>query len=285
MKTLKLKFPEWRGGDNPHYYIGGQLLSWLMPENKGQKQIEVPVFTNFSDEKRMTDGILWKNELLKQQMAAIEILEAERPDKIITMGGDCSIEQAPIDYLHGRYSENTALIWIDAHPDISQPDDFSHEHAMVLGNLIGAGAREFAELVKHPFNRKDIMYAGLVADQLETWERKFLKDCPISYATPEELKNDSDKIIHWIQNGGYQHIIIHWDLDVLSPKYFSSLLCNEPGISSVEYAVGRMKLEQVIRLIEDISDTADVVGLGITEFMPWDVIRLREMLGKLSVFQ
>ena len=41
-KTLRLIFPQWQGGNNPPYYLGAQLLSWLAPEPSGPVE-EVPV--------------------------------------------------------------------------------------------------------------------------------------------------------------------------------------------------------------------------------------------------
>ena len=174
---------------------------------------------------------------MEQQRAAYAICEEKDPDRIIVLGGDCSVEQAPFDYLHGKYPEDTAIIWLDAHPDFTRPKDSSHEHAMVLGNLIGDGAPDFAAMVKHPFDKKDVIYAGIVVDHLEVWEEEYQKE--------------------------YQ-----MKLDVISPADFRSLLCAEPHIPPVEYAVGEMTLDQILRLIKDVSAEFDVVALGITEFLP-----------------
>ncbi len=38
-KTLRLIFPQWQGGNNPPYYLGSQLLSFLSPEAKGPVEI------------------------------------------------------------------------------------------------------------------------------------------------------------------------------------------------------------------------------------------------------
>lgn len=283
-KTIRLVFPEWQGGVNPNYYMGSKLLSWLIPENENQEKIEVTVATNFEDEEPIIDGVSWKNELVQQQKEAMRILKEKSPEKVIVLGGDCSVEQAPIDYLHGQYPEDIAIIWIDAHPDFSEPADFSHEHAMVLGNLMGGGAPEFAAMVENPFEAKDVMYAGLVFDRMETWEQVHYNKYSMAYATPEDLEENNDKVINWIKDNGYKHVFIHWDLDALTPKDFYSLLCNEPSTPEPEYAVGKMTLTKVIQLIQDIAKTTDVVGLGITEFMPWDVIRLQQSLKQINIF-
>jgi arginase len=44
-----------------------------------------------------------------------------------------------------------------------------------------------------------------------------------------------------------------------------------------------MTMAQVVRLLSDVAQEADVVGLGITEHMPWDAIALRDTLAKLPL--
>ena len=46
-----------------------------------------------------------------------------------------------------------------------------------------------------------------------------------------------------------------------------------------------MTLDQVLRLIRDVSAEFDVIALGIAEFLPWDIIRLRKGLGELEIFR
>lgn len=284
-KTLRLSFPDWQGGVYPPYYQGGRLLDMLAPKTENMICAEVPVPVNFGDIVPLIDGVKWKNELLKQQADARRICEKVDPDKIIVLGGTCTVEQAPFDYLHGKYSDNTAVIWIDAHPDISWPEVFCDEHAMVLGNLLGQGALDFAAQVQNKFDKKDVIYVGLVEDQLETWERRFQSENHIEYLTPERLSDGSAPLINWLKAGGYKHAMIHWDLDVLSPDDFRSLLCSEPHIPPVSYAVGKMRLEQIIDIIKDVSAACDIVALGITEFMPWDIMRLQKGLNELDIFK
>ncbi|GAB2045998.1 arginase family protein [Agathobaculum sp. TL06] len=284
-RTLRLTFPEWQGGIEPSYYAGCKILDWLAPKTDRMICAQVPVSTTFSKDIPVTEGVSWKNELMEQQKRAYEICAQHDPDRIIVLGGDCSVEQAPFDYLHGKYPEHTAIVWIDAHPDFSRPKDFSHEHAMVLGNLIGDGAPDFAAMVAHPFDKKDIIYAGIIADHLEPWEKAYQKSYQMNFLTPEQLCDNSSALIDWLRAGDYQQVLIHWDLDVLSPDDFRSLLCAEPYLPPPTYAVGRMRLEQIIRIIKDISQVVDVVALGITEFLPWDMMRLQQGLRELSIFR
>lgn len=44
-----------------------------------------------------------------------------------------------------------------------------------------------------------------------------------------------------------------------------------------------MTLTQVVRLIADVAKEVDVVGLGITEHMPWGAMALRDALTELPL--
>lgn len=46
---------------------------------------------------------------------------------------------------------------------------------------------------------------------------------------------------------------------------------------------GSMTFAQVLRIIRDVSATCDVVGLGITEHMPWDAINLQNALAGIPI--
>lgn len=50
-----------------------------------------------------------------------------------------------------------------------------------------------------------------------------------------------------------------------------------------EFLGGRMKPEQVVRLLQDVARACDVVGLAITEHMPWDTLAMRNMLRQLPL--
>lgn len=98
------------GIDLPPYYDGSRILDMIAPGGEHMECAEVPVKTNFADTVPVADGIAWKNELMEQQRTAYAICEEKDPDRIIVLGGDCSVEQAPFDYLHGKYPEDTKLL-------------------------------------------------------------------------------------------------------------------------------------------------------------------------------
>ena len=73
-------------------------------------------------------------------------------------------------------------------------------------------------------------------------------------------------------------------MGTLSPKNFYSLLCNEPDIPPVNYAVGQLTLKNAVRIIADASKEASLVGLTISEYLPWHIINIRKEFSKLDIY-
>ena len=283
-KTLRLIFPEWQGGMNPHYAQGSEILSKIVPQGKDCKVVEVPVSKDYHKKLSKSLEVAWGDDILEQQQAAYKILEQEQPDKILTLGGDCSVSQAPFDYLHGKYPNKTGILWIDAHPDISKPQNCPNEHAMVLGNLFGEGAEKISQVVKHKFKPSQVLYVGVIKDELLDYEVEYNKHYQIQILTPNEVVKDSNSVVEWLKKNNIENLIVHFDMDVLTSEDFRSLLYNEPHIPPVEYATGKLTLAQVVRIIFDASKIAKLVGLTIAEYMPWDIINIRREFSKLEIF-
>lgn len=293
-KVLRLLYPQWQGGANPKYQVGARVLAQILPGATEVDYVKVPVSQNQPvDTWRVEDGVYEKEALLKQTEAAKAIIDAANPEKIITVGGDCSVSQAPFDYLHGKYGKRTAILWFDAHPDIMKPTQFNHEHAMVLGNLMGDGEPDFAARVEHPFTADQILYVGLKADDMLDFEKEYVKEHKLAHLQPEELLTkladgsvavNSEPIQKWLEENKFDHVLVHFDMDVLDANDFRGLLYNEPGLGPVSYATGSMTLEQVTAHLLAIGEVADIVGLSFAEYMPWDIIQLQESMSRLKIF-
>lgn len=81
------------------------------------------------------------------------------------------------------------------------------------------------------------------------------------------------------------YLVVHFDLDVLSPEDFRSIYPAEPYLKSFDAAVGEMTLEEITNLLLEVSKKAEIVGLTIAEHLPWDAFRLRNSLAILSLFK
>lgn len=142
-------WPQWQGGNNSDYFFGAELLAHIVPQSKTDKLLRVPVIHDFEQKIEVEHGVEGESQLFKQLEDTKKILEDESPDRVITLGGDCSISQAPFDYLNGKYEGKLGVIWLDAHPDVSTIHDTTRNHEMVLGNLIGIGAPQFVNKMEH----------------------------------------------------------------------------------------------------------------------------------------
>jgi len=279
-KTIRLLMPQWQGGDNPNYSFGAELLAWLAPDND-QPLIHVPVVAYDGTPLVSENGIKGRTPLLQQLQAAQHIIQAHQPDRIVMFGGDCLVEQAPFAYLNERYGGELGLIWIDAHGDLVKYAGYDNGHTLPLGNLLGEGDPEFAKHVKVPLKPENIFMAGLTTPTQQ--ENEVIQRLGIRTAGTEELTHGMDSIKKWITENGIKHLAIHLDLDVLDPSMFRSLLFAKPGEPYVFSPAGTMQLPHLLQLIKEMSEETDVVGLGITEHLPWDAINLKNLLGEIPI--
>ncbi|MCF2715862.1 arginase family protein [Paenibacillus sp. UKAQ_18] len=298
-KTIRLLMPQWQGGNNPNYSFGAELLAWLAPDND-QPLIHVPIQAYNGTPLENENGMNGRKQLLEQLEAAQHIIDAHKPDRIVMFGGDCLVEQAPFAYLNERYGGELGLIWIDAHSDLVRYVGYDNGHTLPLGNLLGEGDEEFAKHVKIPLKPENVFIAGLAAPTeqeteaiSEAFQRlgiapaesdtEVIQRLGIKTAGTKELTNSTKSIREWIKESGIKHLAIHLDLDVLDPKAFRSLLFANPEAPYNFSPAGTMQMPQLLNLIKELSEETDVVGLGITEHMPWDAINLKNLLGEIPI--
>lgn len=280
-QTLRLLFPQWQGGNNPPYVLGARLLNWLAPQPGGPfEEVPVELDTSMVEE----DGIVAKTTVLRQARAAKALIHKHDPERIIVLGGDCSVELAPFAYLNEKYSGDTALLWVDLHPDVSLPADSPHHHAQVLANLLGIGDSEFVAEVSRLFHPDQILYVGL-NDMLDALDTDPLRDKKLDSIHPEDMEKNSAKVLQWLEHRKPSKVIIHFDLDVLDMKEFRSQLVTYPGTyeeNTTRFPRGS-SMETIIQILQDVAQTYDIVGLGITEHFPWDAYFLQNMLSRLPL--
>lgn len=284
-KTLRLNFPQWQGGTLPTYHFGSQLLSFLAPRASGE-EVTIDVDPPSGEELPNERGIRARSQVLRQADQSLRILREKAPNRIVVMGGDCMVDLGPFAYLSERYGDDLAILWVDAHPDIATTDLTPNAHAMVLGNLLGRGDPDLVARVSKPMRPANVMFAGLY--DMSPAERQIFDDIGLRTATPSELSDNSNPVIKWLRDTGARHVAIHFDLDVLSPTELRTLYFSRPHAAHDAFhgiPQGRMLIKEVVRLLSDVARQADVVGLGITEFLPWDMVIVRDMLRELPLLR
>ncbi|MBQ8707563.1 MAG: arginase family protein [Succinivibrionaceae bacterium] len=281
MKTIRLLYPDHVSGGLETYYFGANLLQHILPENQNQPIIQVNITPPDGKEKVVTNGICGVDEVLAGIKDAQTKLEAERPDRVITIGGNCIVSLAPFDYLHGIY-KNTGIIWIDAHPDVSTVDDgYPRAHAMVLGSLMGYGAEQLSAQMKHAkFKSDEILYVGL--QPLHDYQSKFLNDTGVDYRIQDQEFVRDEEISSFMQK--FDHILVHFDIDVLDERFFHSTYFANSELVGDGASGGKMRMDKLGQVLKLITDNADVVGFTIAEYLPFDEMRLHKMLSGIRLF-
>ncbi|TCO57019.1 arginase family protein [Actinocrispum wychmicini] len=185
----------------------------------------------------VVDGIANRVELIANRSAQLEALEAPE-GSVLTIGGDCAVEVAPIGVARFRHGEGLGVHWFDAHPDLNTPSTSPSGafHGMALRALFGEGDPSFAA-------KPALRHAVLVgARSIDDGERAALA------------------LVGTTGECAYVHV----DLDVLEPTEFDGACYPEPdGLSVAEVAAAIQAIP------------VPVVGAGITECATTDPHRLR----------
>ncbi len=286
VSTIRLIYPQWQGGMVDHwmpdipaedasrgYYLGAQLLNFLAPESS-QETIEIPVSLDIND--RLTDkGVSARRVILKQTKAALEKLCETNPEKIVTLGGECSVSVVPFTFLAGKYPDDVAIVWIDAHPDVNLPyDNYKGYHAMALTACLGMGDEEIIRTLPGRYDASRALIVGVRSWDDGMKERQ--KELGIKGLSPEEVAEDSSAILEWLKSTGVSKVVIHFDLDVLDPAEIIAGVGVEPD---------GMKINEVVRVINDIASEYDLIGLTVAEPMPRVAIKIRNMLNQLPLIK
>ena len=281
MKTIRLLYPDHVSGGLETYYFGANLLQYILPENEKQPLIKVAVAPPNGEKKVVSNGIFGENEVFAGIRDAQAKISEEKPDKIITIGGNCIVSLAPFDYLHGLY-EKTGIIWIDAHPDVSTVEDgYPNAHAMVLGSLLGAGTKQLSQQMRNTeFKPDEILYVGL--QPLHDYQEKFLNRVGVKYKVQDKAFVTDEEIRTFMSR--FDHIMVHLDIDALDEHFFHSTYFVNPELVGDGSGGGRMTIEKMNDILKMITKESDVVGFTIAEYLPFDEYRLHKMFAGIDLF-
>ena len=225
MKTEYLLYPEWQGYGLSSAVSDGaaSLALGLMPETKFTL-IESPP----AEELHVRDGVLGLDSIASRFVRTLDYLRAVAPDTVITLGGTCGVEAAPVAYLNERYAGDLAVVWFDAHGDLNSPatSPSGHFHGMVLRTLLGDGPHEYVDALARPLQLSQVFLAG--TRDLDPDEEAYVRWHGVSVTTPEALKNER-AIADTIRARGFTNAYLHLDLDCFSPGDIPDTLMQTPG--------------------------------------------------------
>jgi arginase len=238
--------PQWQGSGLTDELKQGAVT--LKHYFKGGFQ-EVPL-----SEKELTtvNGIKGYWPVLEQAESFRHMVASAKPAKLVTIGGDCGIEIIPVSYLNSIYGGDLCVVWIDAHADLNTPASSPSQafHGMPLRTLLGEGDDKIKEQLFSFIKPEQICFVGL--RDLDEDERRYI----VHHDVVSLEEPDYNRIEQAVEEKGYGKVYIHLDLDVLDKaEYPHSLFPTDNGF----------KVEEVVRIIEQLRNDFDVVGLCITE--------------------
>jgi arginase len=280
--NLRLFWPQWQGAGTSSvetfapefpldvarrgYAVGTAVLEVILPPHDGPT-VRVPV--TMSDEGlEERDGVEAKAVVLEQLAHALEVVRRHEPARIATFGGECSVSVAPFSELARRYGEDLAIVWIDAHPDVGTPNsEYPGYHAMAVATLTGQGDPDAQELLPATVSPDRVALVGV-----HSWaEDDFpnITEWGIRSFGPDELRESSRPLLDWLAATGCSRVAVHFDVDAVDSNEIVLGLGMEPdGLTSAE----------VRRIVADVDGVADVVGFTLAEFIPRQVMHLRQIL-------
>lgn len=285
--TLRLIYPQWQGGGTisdfvpelsaedayKGYYLGAKLLDFLAPKTS-LDTVEVPISLDIKDRVE-ENGIIAYQTLLKQSREAMDLLKLKNPNRIVTLGGECSVSVVPFTYLLNKYQKDVAVVWIDAHPDLNLPYE-GHRgfHAMALAACLGLGDKQILDIFPSKIQPSKAIIIGLRSWEFEGGTPQRQKEWGVKHLSPEQVANNSSLLLEWLKATGASKVLIHFDMDVIDPKEMIAAVGTDPD---------GMKIDEVVRLINDINESYDIVGLTVAEPMPRVAIKIQNMMSKLPL--
>jgi arginase len=284
--SLRLLWPQWQGAGpdsvaalaaelpsplaHTGYSLGTRILDLLVPDNS-QRTAVVPV-AEYSPALGTDRGVYARDVVIKQLHDALVILRDVDPDRVTTLGGECSVSLVPFSYLAARYGDDLAVVWLDAHPDCTLPESqYDGYHAMAVSHLTGHGDPAVLDSLPAVVSPSRVALAGLHAwadDELPNVTAWGLKSF-----TPEALNEGPESLLAWLESTGCSKVAIHLDVDVIDSEDIVLGLGMEPqGLTR----------DAVTRTIGALNAAADVVAFTIAEYFPRQVLALQDLLGKIE---
>ena len=217
-------------------------------------------------------GVYARDVVIEQLQAALNILADADPDRVTTLGGECSVSVAPFSHLAAKYGDDLAVVWLDAHPDCTLPSsNYDGYHAMAISHLTGHGDPDVLNALPATIHSSRIALAGLhswAEDELPNIEAWGLATFP-----PAVLNQGTESLIDWLKSTGCSKVAIHLDVDVIDSNDVVLGLGMEPD---------GLTRDSVAKTIAALHGEADVVALTVAEYLPRQVLALQDLVGKID---
>ncbi|WP_172592144.1 arginase family protein [Subtercola boreus] len=269
MPATFLIVPEWQGSGSSRamqLIDGADAIEGDLPQAV-TRRVEVPLGAGESLDSGVArvSAIMSVRDSVEIALAALTAPDAHQgdlgPGIVVTIGGDCGVELAPISAAMGRAARSggrLAVVWLDGHADLMTPGSpvpgaFS---GMVLRTLLGDGPELLVPLVDETLDATRVVLAGVRSVDEE--EEDFIARLGIPWVPVDGL-GDGSALVAALEGTGATEVYLHVDLDVLDPAEIAALSYPEPfGISVATLVANIVAVRQRFPL----------AGAGITQFAP-----------------
>lgn len=266
-RDIDLVVPLWQGGDDVRAAAGAEALARMVPSG-GHR-----LFVSVADgPRRVSGGVRSAGAVAAAQNHLRQLLARQSPQRLLTLGGDCSTGLAPAQYAVARH-RGLAVYWVDAHADLSTPagSPSGKAQGMALRLLLGEGHSDLFG----PGPAAAPSQVTLVgARELDPPERRFVDSAALRWVPPPEMTGDPEAVVAGRPPGSPTYV--HLDLDVCDPLDLPAVTCP----SAEGPAAGT-----VAACLAAIAAHHDLVGVAICGYAPMadhdpaSVQRLLEALG------
>ncbi|MFO0862990.1 MAG: arginase [Candidatus Saccharibacteria bacterium] len=203
--------------------------------------------TNNSNKKlRNLDSLISFNKTLFEQITS----SADNKDIVLTLGGDHSISIGTLFASKAR-NPQTCIVYIDAHPDCSNPIDSptGNIHGMPLSTVLGDALWVDFELPKYQYN--EVFIIG--AKDIDEAEYRYMQAHNITcYTIDDIIRHGIAKIVDEIrQKVASRPLHISLDIDSIdSSEAPGTGIVNRGGLSyrEVSYLCRELSKEDIIAL-------------------------------------
>lgn len=196
-------------------------------------------------------------EVICKNLGAFQkTLEKDKPEKVLTLGGDCSLEIIPISYANQRYGGTIKVFWFDAHADVNTPQSSPSGtlHGMPVRVLLGEGDRRLVSMISHPLEPEQLFYVGI--RDLDADEEEYVcgSDIPAMWMSKNIDINEKMRSLSLMS---YDNVYVHIDLDVVDPKELPDVRI---GVT------GGISKRDLLGAVAAVTEGRNIVGGSIVEY-------------------
>lgn len=250
---VTLLMPEWQGyGLSAEVACGARELAQAWWPDEPGLVIEAPDTEVLGIE----DGVLGLESIAARFAGALRSLRAAQPGRLVTIGGTCGAELAPVAYLNERHAGDLAVLWLDAHADLNTPasSPSGHFHGMALRTLLGDGPDALTRHLPLPLEPRQVFLVG--ARDLDPPETDYAATSGVT-RVGDGVFSHPRLLVDRVLAAGFGHVYLHFDVDVVNPRDFGGALLP---------TTGGPQLAAAADLIAHVHRHTSVAGFSVLEY-------------------